>query len=151
MCFNLSDIWIFAPNMICVIMSQSAVNSNFRNSDHEKIKNLLAHPAWENRNCFVFSEKTFIKVLSRGLSQVFLVTRICFYVFSLFCRTTHCVVAPTAIGCLGTIRKSIFHALLQKTRWSPVMQLFFHSLLLMARDTLSKDLPPCNYLPLNKS
>ena len=46
-------------------------------------------------------------------------------VFSLlYCRTTHCVVAPTAIGCLGTLRKSIFHALLQKTRWSPVMQLF---------------------------
>ena len=138
--------------MVCVIMSQSAVNSNFRNSDHEKIKNLLAQPVFGNRNCFVFSEKTFIKVLSRGLSQVFLVTRICFYVFSLFyCRTTHCVVAPTAIGCLGTLRKSIFHALLQKTRWSPVMQLFFHSLLLMARDTSSKDLPPCNYLPLNKS
>ena len=123
-CALVYQIWIFAPKLVCIRMSKSAGYSNFRNSDHEKIKNLLAHPAWENRNCFVFSEKTFIKVLSRGLSQVFLVTRICFYVFSLFCRTTHCVVAPTAIGCLGTLRKSIFHALLQKTRWSPVMQLF---------------------------
>ena len=151
LCFNLSDIWIFAPNMVCVIMSQSAVNSNFRNSKYWKIKNLLAEPVLENRNCFVFSEKTFIKVLSRSFHKFFWWQGFAFtcFLFSVGLLIVLLLLLPLVV--LAPYEK-VFFMLFSKKRGGVLSCNFFSTLFYWWLETLhQKTCHPVIISPLNKS
>ena len=140
------------PKLVCAITSKSAGNSNFPKSKHWKIKNLLAQPVFGNRNCFVFSEKTFIKVLSRSFHKFFWWQGFAFTCF--LSSTVGLLIVLLLLLPLVVLApyEKVFFMLFSKKRGGVLSCNFFSTLFYWWLETLhQKTCHPVIISPLNKS